>query len=52
MTTPKHRIYTMSFARVYPLYITKAEKKDARKQKSTKSFIGSRDTRKKVWIRT
>lgn len=24
---PKHRIYTMSFARVYPLYITKAERK-------------------------
>ena len=24
---PKHRIYTMSFARVYPEYIAKAEKK-------------------------
>lgn len=24
---PKHRIYTMSFASVYPHYITKAEKK-------------------------
>lgn len=23
----KHRIYTMSFARVYPCYVTKAEKK-------------------------
>ena len=23
----KHRIYTMSFARVYPLYVAKAEKK-------------------------
>ena len=23
----KHRIYTMSFANVYPLYVTKAEKK-------------------------
>lgn len=23
----KHRIYTMSFARVYPLYVKKAEKK-------------------------
>jgi len=23
----KHRIYTMSFAKVYPLYVTKAEKK-------------------------
>ena len=26
-TTTKHRIYTMSFARVYPLYIAKVEKK-------------------------
>lgn len=25
--TTKHRIYTISFARVYPLYIAKAEKK-------------------------
>lgn len=25
--TTKHRIYTMSFASVYPLYVTKAEKK-------------------------
>lgn len=24
---PKHRIYTMSFASVYPLYVTKAERK-------------------------
>lgn len=29
MTT--HRIYTMSFARVYPLYIAKAEKKGRKK---------------------
>jgi hypothetical protein len=36
----KHRIYTMSFASVYPLYVAKAEKKDARKQKSMKSFVG------------
>jgi hypothetical protein len=28
----KHRIYTMSFARVYPLYITKAEKKGRTKE--------------------
>jgi hypothetical protein len=27
MKQQKHRIYTMSFARVYPLYIAKAEKK-------------------------
>lgn len=26
-----HRIYTMSFARVYPLYVAKAEKKDRTK---------------------
>ena len=26
-TTTKHRIYTMSFATVYPLYVTKVEKK-------------------------
>ncbi|MBK8544032.1 MAG: DUF2200 domain-containing protein [Caulobacteraceae bacterium] len=31
-TTTKHRIYTMSFARVYPLYITKAEKKGRTKE--------------------
>ena len=27
----KHKIYTMSFARVYPLYIAKAEKKERTK---------------------
>jgi hypothetical protein len=27
MVAPKHRIYTMSFASVYPHYIAKAEKK-------------------------
>jgi hypothetical protein len=27
VTTTKHRIYTMSFASVYPLYIAKAERK-------------------------
>jgi hypothetical protein len=26
-TKPKHRIYTMSFARVYPEYVAKAERK-------------------------
>ncbi len=26
----KHRIYTMSFAKVYPLYVAKAEKKKGR----------------------
>ena len=25
--TPKHRIFTMSFARLYPCYVEKAEKK-------------------------
>ena len=28
----KHQIYTMSVAKVYPLYIKKAEKKDVRKR--------------------
>lgn len=27
----KHRIYSMAFSRVYPLYVTKAEKKDRTK---------------------
>jgi len=27
----KHRIYTMSFAKVYPLYVAKAEKKERTK---------------------
>jgi hypothetical protein len=27
VATPKHRIYTMSFASVYPHYVAKAEKK-------------------------
>ncbi len=29
--TTKHRIFTMSFARVYPLYVAKAEKKGRKK---------------------
>jgi hypothetical protein len=29
--TSKHRIFTMSFARVYPLYVAKAEKKGRKK---------------------
>ena len=36
----KHTIYTMSVAKVYPLYIAKAEKKDGRKQKSMKLSVG------------
>lgn len=31
MATTKHRIYGMSFARVYPLYVAKAEKKGRKK---------------------
>jgi len=31
-TTGKHRIYTMSFARVYPLYIAKVERKGRTKE--------------------
>ena len=30
-TTTKHRIFTTSFASVYPLYVTKAEKKGRKK---------------------
>jgi hypothetical protein len=30
--TKKHKIYSMSFARVYPLYITKVEKKGRTKK--------------------
>jgi hypothetical protein len=29
--TPKHRIFTMPFARVYPLYVQKAERKQRTK---------------------
>src|ERR1051325_505593 len=29
--TTKHRIFTMSFARVYPLYVAKAERKGRKK---------------------
>lgn len=32
MTKTKHRIYTMSFASVYPHYVTKAEKKGRKKE--------------------
>jgi hypothetical protein len=31
MTTTNHRIYTMSFASVYPLYVAKAERKGRKK---------------------
>jgi len=31
-TTAKHRIFTMSFASVYPLYVTKAERKGRTKK--------------------
>lgn len=31
MSMAKHRIYTMSFASVYPMYIAKAEKKERTK---------------------
>ncbi|MDH2917479.1 MAG: DUF2200 domain-containing protein [Gallionella sp.] len=31
MTTTKHRIFTTSFASVYPLYVAKAEKKGRKK---------------------
>ncbi len=31
--TTKHRIFTTSFASVYPLYVAKAEKKGGKNQK-------------------
>ncbi len=37
-TTTKHRIYAMSFAGVYPLYVAKAEKK-GRKQAEVDEII-------------
>lgn len=36
---PKHRIYTMSFASVYPHYVAKAERKD-RSKKEVDEIIG------------
>lgn len=38
MKEPK--IYQMSFASVYPLYIKKVEKKDIRKMKSMRLSVG------------
>ena len=32
MTASKHRIFTMPFARVYPMYVQKAERKDRTKE--------------------
>jgi hypothetical protein len=32
MTTPGHRIFTMPFAKVYPLYVQKAERKGRTKE--------------------
>jgi hypothetical protein len=29
---PKHRIYTMAFSKVYPMYVQKAERKDRTKK--------------------
>ena len=36
MTTPGHRIFAMSFAKVYPMYVQKAERK-----KRTKAEVDS-----------
>jgi hypothetical protein len=32
MTMPKHRIFTTEFAKVYPMYVQKAERKDRTKE--------------------
>jgi len=42
----KHRVYAMSFASVYPHYVSKAEKKDEQKQKCMNSYVGWQDI---VW---
>lgn len=34
--TPRHRIFTMKFARVYPLYVQKAERKGRTKEEVDK----------------
>ena len=41
----KHRIYTMSFARVYPLYVAKAERKGRTKAESTDPYDWTRTYR-------
>lgn len=43
----KHRIYTMSFASVYPFYVAKAEKKSAQKLKSMRPSAGLQDIPKR-----
>ena len=35
-----NRVYAMSLASVYPMYVAKAEKRGAQRLKSTKSFAG------------
>ncbi|MBA3680240.1 MAG: DUF2200 family protein [Bacteroidetes bacterium] len=35
----KHRVFTTSFASVYPHYVTKAKKKAVQKQKQMKLFF-------------
>jgi hypothetical protein len=34
--TPKHRVFTMPFARVYPMYVQKAERKNRTKEEVDK----------------
>jgi len=36
----EHRIFTMPFSSVYPLYLKKQNEKIVQKRKLTKSFIG------------
>jgi hypothetical protein len=37
---PGHKIFTMPFAKVYPMYVQKAERKGRTKKKSTRSSAG------------
>lgn len=36
----KHKIYTMPFAKVYPYYIAKAEKKNVQNQRLMELSVG------------
>ena len=45
----QHRIYAMSFAKVYPLLVAKAEKKGRTRAEVDRSSAGSPDIARKHW---
>lgn len=51
MVEQKPRIYTMSFASVYPLYLTKAERKGRTKAEVWMRSRPSRHLRMELWPR-